>query len=161
MSAQEIPFPPTDTTGTAGIGESPVQNSPNVTSVSSPTGVPEDAGDIESRIGLLETERTWIVGLSAGVGIGIGLIIWLRRDIIRTLVQEAFPERLLWDQYKLNTWRPNRNQWKVLWGTSAVVSVLFVFLPFEVGFSIRLLLALLANGILLLFWLRDKPPTQI
>ena len=72
------------------------------------TGNPVLSGQaMETRIDLLENERTWVIGLSSGLGIGIAIIVWLRRDIVRTLVQEAFPKDTLWDQKRLNTWRPN------------------------------------------------------
>ena len=54
-----------------------------------PVPNPDGIKDVQNRVGLLENEREWVIGLSAGLGIGIALVIWLRKDIVRTLVTEA------------------------------------------------------------------------
>jgi hypothetical protein len=45
--------------------------------------------DLQNRVGSLETGRTWIIGLSSGVTIGLALVVWLRKLIIRQLMDEA------------------------------------------------------------------------
>jgi len=47
--------------------------------------------DLLSRVTALETSKTWIIGLSTGLGIGIAVIVWLRKLIVKMLVEEAIP----------------------------------------------------------------------
>lgn len=111
---------------------------------------------IMNRMESIEKERIWVVGLIAGLGFGITVLTWLRREIVRKLVQDAFPSATLWDQARVHTWRPNRPQWAVMWISSAVISTVFVLLPGKPDTAARLLIALSANAILLLFALRDR-----
>ena len=49
--------------------------------------------DLLSRVSALESVKTWIIGLSAGLGLVLGVIVWLRHDIVHKLVSEAFEKR--------------------------------------------------------------------
>jgi hypothetical protein len=113
--------------------------------------------DLIVKVSNLENTRMWIIGLTAGLGIGIALIIWLRKDIIRSLVAEAFfsggsidagtPPRI---------WRPGRAQWIVLWSATVILSALCVFVPRSLSLSLRLGIIVVANAILLLFSLARR-----
>lgn len=121
------------------------------TETATPRNIVVSDRGIETRIDLLENERTWVIGLTAGLGIGIAVVVWLRRDIVRTLVQEAFPSETLWDQNRLKTWRPNGHQWWVIWIATVIATPLFIFLPRDASLTLRILIAIVANATLLLF----------
>jgi hypothetical protein len=116
---------------------------------------PSQVKEVATRVGLLESERTWVIGLGAGLGIGIGLVVWLRKDIIRTLVQEAFPDKLP-EGTDAARWYPNRAQWRVIWVATTVLSVVFIWLPFRFDLSLRLLIALFANAVLFVIWFSER-----
>ena len=115
--------------------------------------------EVESRVGLLENERTWVIGLTAGLGIGIALIVWLRKDIVRTLVREAFPsmtESAFGSPAPERRWYPNRAQWVVTWIATTMISLLLVFLPWSFGLSLRLAVVTTANAVLFLVFFSQQ-----
>lgn len=94
--------------------------------------------DLISRVGILESTRTWIIGLTAGLGIGIALVVWLRKDIIRSLVTEAFPSDKPIDNETLpERWHPSTSQWVVLWIATVILSALCWFVPWSLSLSLR------------------------
>jgi hypothetical protein len=113
--------------------------------------------DLMARVGNLESTRTWIIGLTAGLGIGIALIIWLRKDIVRSLVIEAFPSDRPRDVGpEPARWHPSTSQWFVLWTATLTLSALCLFVPGSLSLSLRLGLVLVGNAILLLLFLARR-----
>ena len=117
---------------------------------------PSQMKEVEGRVGLLESERTWVIGLAAGLGIGIALVVWLRKDIVRTLVNEAFPTgNIPSSGTPPKRWYPNKAQWVVTWIATTVVSPLFVFLPWSDAISLRIAVATIANAVLFIVCFSD------
>src|SRR5580698_5822890 len=114
-----------------------------------PVPNPDGIKDVQNRVGLLENEREWVIGLSAGLGIGIALVVWLRKDIVRTLVTEAFPNSPPAVSGQPSKWYPNKYQWIVTWAASTIVSILFLcFFPKHFDVSLRVSVVVLVNAAL-------------
>ena len=150
----------TPTNSVGPVPSRPPQNQPShpettLTEPMAPVVDPSQVKDVVTRVGLLESERTWLIGLGAGLGIGIGLVVWLRKDIVRTLVQEAFPDQVPQGTIA-NRWYPNRAQWVVIWLATTLLSPIFVWLPFKAEISLRLLVALFANAVLFVIWFSER-----
>lgn len=110
--------------------------------------------DLLVKVSDLESSRTWIIGLSAGLGIGVGLVVWLRKDIVSNLVKEAFPSNMP-PTTRPDTWYPSRAQWIVIWITAAVTTVLTLGRWSNVP-SLRIGLVALGWAVLLLLGLRSR-----
>jgi hypothetical protein len=118
---------------------------------------PTQVKEVANRVGLLENERTWLIGLAAGLGIGIALVVWLRKDIVRTLVSEAFIDGTVpISGIAPKRWYPNKAQWIVTWIATTIVSPLFVLLPWSGNVSLRIVIAVIANAALFIVYFGDS-----